>query len=232
MGISEDAVIGNSSLSIEEKAFVVSSLNDIQKKRCGIFAEGTTFGFTSVSDGTIMKCDLFSVNVSTAKYKLNDGTIFSPAEELLSALRKLKNGNAMTFYEEYMIESVYHESVHSLYRVEIPKLKKNTIEERILETCTQLYARVNYKKILNLYGVAADNYNIIQTSGLGYKNACLAIREYFMKDGQMDIGELLQYAKGNNSIYTFIKKLDGMGIDKTTKQKIFKNLNGQNHDYK
>ena len=65
------------------------------------------------------------------------------------------------------------------------------------------------------------------------RNACLAIREYFMKkDGQMDIGELLQYAKGNNSIYTFIKKLDGMGIDKTTKQEIFKNLNGQNHDYK
>ena len=42
----------------------------------------------------------------------------------------------------------------------------------------------------------------------------------------------LQYAKGNNSIYTFIKKLDGMGIDKTTKQELFKKLNGKSHDYK
>ena len=46
------------------------------------------------------------------------------------------------------------------------------------------------------------------------------------------MGELLQYAKGENTIYTFLKKLDDMGIDKTTKREITKNLNGRNRDYK
>ncbi|MBO7255155.1 MAG: hypothetical protein J6U79_02110 [Paludibacteraceae bacterium] len=90
-----------------------------------------------------------TLHISCGKYKMDNGTIFCPANDLHNALNKLKGikKGKLTFNEEYAIEALFHESVHS--KIKTPTT--NPLQTRILEICTQLYARNNYVRILRFY---------------------------------------------------------------------------------
>lgn len=68
-----------------------------------------------------------------------------PAKSLLIAIKKLNRliKGELSFNEEYTIEVLFHESVHS----KIKKQPESILQLAVLETCTQLYARNNYTKI-------------------------------------------------------------------------------------
>lgn len=131
--------------------------------------------------------------ISQAKFKMSNGTIFSPSENLRDALIKLKRGETLTFNEEYSIESLFHESVHSKSKNKV-EIKKGTQHEAIMEACVQLYARDRYTKIMKTYGVNPINFAKIQTDGYGYQRQVSMIRELFTKEGNLQVGELINIA--------------------------------------
>ena len=140
------------------------------------------------------------------------GTVFCPAEQLHSAITKLHKRQTLDFYEEYTIEGIFHESVHSRTVGKV-KTKPGSIEEKIEETCTQLYAREKYVKILNAYGMKPVNFERIQTDGIGYKIYCQRLRGYFTKNGQLQLGELINIANNlEDGKRIMIKKLMGFGL--------------------
>jgi hypothetical protein len=205
--------IGTSQISKEDRIFMNNVFNEIQSK-LNIFAPGTYISTGEMDGGVVMECLPGMVRVTRVKYLLEDGTVFSPAEELLSAMKKLKSGEAMTFNEEYMIESLYHESVHSITGVVISKLERNTIHEKLMETCNQLYARNNYTSILKAYNVDAKNYEKIQLQGICYQRECAVLRKAFVNGNVLDDKMLLQYANRTKNIYDLLEYLEVKGMTK------------------
>lgn len=150
-----------------------------------------------------------SVTISSTKYEFHDGSIYCPAEHLQSALQKLKKGQQLTFYEEYAIESLCHESVHAEDKGSVI-VKEYTLDEIIYETCTQLYAREKYVDILKHFDVEPANFEKIKFKGMGYQGACNVLRDIFTKDGILQVGELKEVAnktiRGTEQLEILCKK--------------------------
>ena len=124
----------------------------------------------------------------------------------------------MTFNEEYAIEALFHESVHS----KIKKEASNTLQNKILEICTQLYARNNYSKIIRSYGKLPKHFESIQTGGYGYKEGCNLLRRFFTKDGELQIGELINVVNGTEDGIKKLRNLfDKAGLTKAKQDEIF-----------
>jgi len=165
-----------------------------------------------------------SLTISTARIKLEDGSIFCPAEKLQSAFAKLYKKQVLTFHEEYAIECLFHENVHSKATRKI-KILQGSLDEKIAETCTQLYARDRYVKILNNYGVEAVNFETIKYNGLGYKERCDALRKYFEKNGVLQVGELINIANESNyGLNVMLNKIMNSGVSKYEAKKMLYNL--------
>ena len=82
-----------------------------------------------------------------------------------------------------------------------------------METCTQLYARDRYVKILKAYKVDAVNFERIKTDGLGYNLECSKLRGFFTNNGRLQIGELINIANETESgTRIMMKKLIGIGL--------------------
>lgn len=171
--------------------------------------------------------------------RLEDGMEYCSAKNLLSAMRKLRLKRTLTFGEEYSIESLFHESVHAgkvkrkdknkvMTKAQKKAEKKARIraekdantdtiigsyEEKIRETCTQLYAREQYLIIMREYGVEAVNYERIKYEGLGYSRECDRLRGFFTKDGEIQVGELINIAdKSISSEDTLKLKMRRLGM--------------------
>lgn len=160
-----------------------------------------------------------TLHISCGKYKMDNGTIFCPANDLHNALNKLKGikKGKLTFNEEYAIEALFHESVHS--KIKVPTT--NPLQTRILEICTQLYARNNYSRILLLYNREPLHFNAIQTNGYGYKEGCNLFRKFFTKDNQLQVGELVNIANGTeDGVKKLLKKFKELNISEYEKNKI------------
>ena len=108
----------------------------------------------------------------------------------------------MSFVEEYMIEVMCHENVHS--KAKYIKTVSNTSGELIMEACTQLYARKKYANILKKFGKTPEHYLEIKYNGLGYRDLCDALRTFFEKEGKMQIGELINIANLENDGYSIL----------------------------
>lgn len=122
--------------------------------------------------------------------------MYCPASELRSAIRKLRNGNPLTFNEEYTIECLFHENVHSK-AYGVLRHEAGSLNEIIQEVCTQLYAREKYTAILDAYGVESANHELIRYGGYGYRRQCDILRGIFTKDGVLQLGELKGIANQN-----------------------------------
>lgn len=191
---------GIEQLSDLERKELIRNVSEISRKG-GLFDGQINVGFAEYnSDGTIMTWKDGGVVIDLATYRLSDGTIFSGSRELLSATRKLEGGLPLTFKEEYTIECLYHESVHAKAK-NLWRIEKGSIDEVIMETCTQLYAREKYTTILKHYGydILKSHQDMIRTDGFGYRRNCNQLRQYFQKDGEMQVGELINIANGTES---------------------------------
>jgi hypothetical protein len=145
----------------------------------------------TLDGGVMMEWDNGVLRISTNEYDLGKDVGYCPARELVSAFDKLVKGGELSFLEEYSIEALYHENLHPESKG-IVKILKNSYQEKIQETCTQLYAREKYGKILRLgYGREPSHFEEIRTEGLGYKENCNLLRDLFSKDGKIQVGELI-----------------------------------------
>lgn len=182
-----------------------------------------------------------AVRISCGKFKMDNGTIFCPADDLRNALNKLKGitKGELTFNEEYAIEALFHESVHSKVKIKLPKQpkqKKSKAEEiedkinralnnSIMEICTQLYARKNYVRIFDFYGKNSIYFDAIKVNGYGYKSGVDILRKYFTKDGELQVGELLNVINGSHKgVNILTNKFNKMKMFKVHQNAIFEKL--------
>lgn len=127
------------------------------------------------------------LKIHTHEVTLNNGDKFSAARELASAFDKLQKGkwNVASFYKEYAIECLFHESVHS-HQIKPLFASRFSADYAIHEACTQMYARENYHNILTLFGAVPNHQLMIRINGLGYKSTCNSLRTFFQNpDGTM-----------------------------------------------
>ncbi|MCR5696711.1 MAG: hypothetical protein K6G73_07040 [Marinilabiliaceae bacterium] len=223
MAIQSSDIVGYAELSAKEQNLLSSDIRDAAR-RCELFNKSFNIDYYPFDSGVLMEWRDNSLIISTARIKLEDGSIFCPAEKLQSAFAKLYKKQVLTFHEEYAIECLFHENVHSK-AIRKTKVVQGSVDEKIAETCTQLYARDRYVKILSKYGVSAKNFELIKYRGLGYRRECDALRRYFEKEGQLQVGELINIANETESGHNvMIKKIMSSGLSKTEAKRMLREL--------
>ena len=90
---------------------------------------------------------------------------FKPFDDLTSAFNAIASNKAMTKNQEYSIETLWHEIIHSANRHIIDTPIK---QSKIVEMLVQRVARETYPILLAVYGVEAIHQQSIIASGYGY----------------------------------------------------------------
>jgi hypothetical protein len=93
---------------------------------------------------------------------------FIPSAALVSALRKRGTGEALTFDEEYSIETLWHEIQHARTRLASAGLPS--------ETVIQFAARHSYPQLAEVIGVTVSKQEEIITCGHGYRHEVNLLR--------------------------------------------------------
>ncbi len=209
-------------------------ISDIEKLNASleIFPKGVKVSLSgSLEESTLYAWKDGEVIISTGIHSLEDGTTFSPSRDLINAFVKLKAKLPLSFKEEYAIEGLFHESVHS--RIKKLKYSPNSITEIILEGCTQMYAREKYPKILKHFETLPRHQEAIRTNGYGYKGVVDTLRPFFTVDGKVQIGELINIAIGEeDGLKKLLKKIKQHNLSKTERAQIIEilRLSANGHD--
>lgn len=215
--------IGISELTSRELNQFKSSIKELSTK-VGIFRKNYHIRCTELSGGTLMEWKDNTLSVSTKIFQLENGQRFCPVEDLKSAITKLKSGKTLNFLEEYSIECLFHESIHAR-ATKIFNIVSGSLNEKIVEVCTQLYARERYVKILQAYNINAINFDRIKYEGLGYNLECSKLRPYFIKDNKLQVGELINIAnETENGVKILVDKLIKNGSSLKEARIILKNM--------
>lgn len=104
--------------------------------------------------------------ISISKKTFNNG--FNPLEDLRGALGAIKKGNAMTFNQEYSLESLWHEILHAKTKTQPRDL--SAFQRQNMETINQFVARHTYDGFIEKLGGKATNKEAILEKGYGYNN--------------------------------------------------------------
>jgi hypothetical protein len=208
----------------EDEKVIIKNISYISHK-LDIFENQPLIMFSdNMNSGALMQYNGKTLTISTLEYNV-DGHAYCPARELASAFSKMTTQQALSFLEEYSLENIYHEGIHSR-STGIVKITAFSIDEKIMESCTQLYAREKYTKILDIYNTKALHFDKIKYEGLGYHDKCNILRKHFEKDGQIQVGELINIA--NESVSgkdILIKKLKEKKMSKNEIRSFLDSLN-------
>ena len=215
MAMRDYSVVGAFEMTEKEKNQLASNIKEVARK-CDLFKKGFRIEFKDFGDGSIMTwSDKGTLSISTTIQRINKDMEICAAKDLRNAIRKLSNKEPMSFVDDYMIETLYHENVHS---GGTGNYKKGSLNQILEETCTQIYAREKYVNILKRFDKKPEHFTEIKYNGLGYRNQCDAIRPFFEKGGEIQVGELINIANGSESGQKILtKKLKEKGISLTMK---------------
>jgi hypothetical protein len=91
---------------------------------------------------------------------------FRPASELASAVLKCQASVALSFTEEYAIETVWHELIHGMTLIQAvkPQIGKDALEEGLV----QAVSRLSYQRLLVALGGKPVHQSKILRDGLAY----------------------------------------------------------------
>lgn len=198
MAVGDYSVTRRIDLTKKEKKLIHSGISTI--KNAPIFENFQKIEITNEIDptepGVMMTWNNGVLKIHTHEVTLNNGDKSSAARELASAFDKLQKGKwgEASFYEEYAIECLFHESVHSHQIIPL-FASRFSADYAIHEACTQMYARENYHNILTLFGAVPNHQLMIRINGLGYKSTCNSLRTFFQNpDGTMKTSLLREIA--------------------------------------
>lgn len=171
-------LLGYEPLVEQERKFVESCVHNLGKKM-ELFNNDVNIVFTNTLEkGVMMEWGKDrTLYISTARYEAEgvEGG-FTVGRSLMNAFKKLSTGQSskLLFNEEYALECLFHEHVHSIYSPEKFVFHPKSANGIIAETCTQIYARRHYNEMIKAFDKNAlfPNYGKIQTEGLGYKRYC------------------------------------------------------------
>jgi hypothetical protein len=116
---------------------------------------------------------------------------FQQTNEIILALKSIQKGESLTINNEYAIETIYHEIIHSEGRHEIDN--RNFIFQ--VEPIIQWIARNDYPVLLNVFGYQAEHQEYIIKHGYGYHNYVSNLTWLFTRLGITPINELRKSVK-------------------------------------
>ncbi|WP_231464738.1 hypothetical protein [Pedobacter sp. Leaf132] len=93
---------------------------------------------------------------------------FNPESEFKGALSAIKNGQELTFNQEYSLESMWHEILHA--KTLSPPQHLTVGQTKAMETVNQFVARHTYDEFVNALGGKVSHKNQILEKGYGYSN--------------------------------------------------------------
>ena len=161
---------------------------------------------------------LIKINFASNKFGYNAG------ESLVSAIKRIKKGEALNKEEEYSIEQLWHEILHNK---SANKTILSHIEDKGLgftrataETINQLIARNSYDEFLREIGGEAKFKDWIMTNGYSYNDSVTNLRELlktarinerdFIKEAETIL--MKDYAEIDKRIsYLLVRKYKGKG---------------------
>lgn len=220
--VSLDDVIGFQVLNFsqQERKSIIRDIRELRHSAHLFTDVDIHVSIEALNNGNMMTFDNGKLLISDVEFAFSDGETYCPARELHSAFQKLKNKKELNFYEEYAIESLFHESMHSRFNY----TWGGNIDASINEICTQLYARENYPSILSTFGVDAVNQDDIRRNGLGYHDGCNHLRRYFTKDNEVDSQMLLTMLLSENKYESLIKLLTSLEVKPKEIKELLRNL--------
>lgn len=108
---------------------------------------------------------------------------FNPAKEVRDALTAIKKGEALTFNQEYAMESLWHETLHAKAKGWANRALRTDMTVMQMETVNQFVARHTYPQfIARLGGTAAQQAEVLER-GYGYGNYVGNFRAMLQKFG-------------------------------------------------
>lgn len=108
--------------------------------------------------------------------------VFNPWNEFKGALYAIRNNIQLTFNQEYAVENVWHELLHSSTRLWKGEVADIAVASR-MELVNQFCARRTYDSFLKKLGGEATHQETIITSGYGYKDVLSGFENFLSNNG-------------------------------------------------
>lgn len=150
-------------IKLKDFHLVESLIGDIYTKNSEWFPDGFK-GIYAVNN------DEFFAAVDQGAFYFSDSDTlvkgFKPASLLISAIQSQKEGNKLSFNQEYAVETLWHEMTHGITGI---ISTKNIIgEEPLYEGIVQMIARSTYPELMGVLGMAPLHQSEILSGGLSY----------------------------------------------------------------
>ncbi|OJV50524.1 MAG: hypothetical protein BGO31_14270 [Bacteroidetes bacterium 43-16] len=106
---------------------------------------------------------------------------FNPANDLKGAIKAIRDGEKMTFNQEYAMESLWHEILHA--RTKSKPQKLTNLQRENMETVNQFVARHTYDQFIELLGGKSIHKAEVLEKGYGYGSWIKNFRAKLAKAG-------------------------------------------------
>lgn len=133
------------------------------------------------SNGVFIKDKGNTLVITDKDITVNSGHIFNPLHEVKSAMKSITERTALTFNQEYALESIWHEFRHAAaFGWKDPNVK-TPILVNSMEVINQFCARRSYPSFIKSLGGRATHRKKIMQKGYGYKqnvtNFCTLLKD-------------------------------------------------------
>lgn len=135
-----------------------------------------------------------TLTLHNSDFRVPDG-VFNPLKELKGAFTSIRNSEALTFKQEYALESLWHEIGHSRAKGWGSLYHKSGLKATNMEILNQFYARHTYDDFIKQFGGKASHKSKIWTDGYGYHGWLRNFRTVLSKYN-ISNSEVIQHFEG------------------------------------
>jgi len=169
---------------VKSYADITNILKTFDKEHPGMFRNGEFKTLTIHRADYFMATDIKG-NILLSNRRFDGIGRFQPSVDLKTALKKIGRHEALTFNEEYAIESLWHEILHNT-RTGLRNIRRSSNNYIMMEAVNQLYARNSYDEFLRILGGREKYKEKILREGYGYGDTVYRLR-YLL--GKLNVNE-------------------------------------------
>lgn len=133
------------------------------------------------SDGAFVKSKGNTLMITNKDFTTTSGDVFNPLHEVKGAMKAITEKTALTFNQEYALESVWHEFRHAAAVGWKDNRLKTPLLTNSMEVINQFCARLSYPSFIRGLGGKASHAKKIMEKGYGYgrrvSNFCTLLKQ-------------------------------------------------------
>lgn len=118
-----------------------------------------------VNRRTLERVGKSTISISTKTFQIGNG--FNPSVEFINGLTAIKNGEDLTFNQEYAFEAMWHEILHGKTKSKHFNMSRH--QTQVMETVNQFVARHTYPQFIESFGGKSLHQADVLDNGYGYK---------------------------------------------------------------